>query len=188
MGYVILAALFFGVCYGADKLFTKLFRSSAQHKSGLCVKVSKYYAVVGIVMFILGLTALFSGIGAGDAALIVGSCVLLAVSVCAIVYYLTFGIYYDGEGFLLSSFGRKNRTYAYGDIKAQQLYQSGRNIMLELYMRDNTTVSLQLNMKGVIGFLDKAFAGWCRQQGLDPENCSFHDPDNSCWFPKMEDQ
>ncbi len=187
MAYFIIGALFFGLCYGVDKLFTKLFRGTVQHRSGLCVKVNKYYAVVGIVVFLLGLTALFSGIGAKDTALTAGSCVLLAVGICAVTYYLTFGIYYDADSFLISTFGRKNRTYAYGDIKAQQLYQSGRNIMLDLYMRDGKTVSLQLSMKGVIGFLDKAFAGWCRQQGLDPDSCSFHDPDNSCWFPQMED-
>ena len=36
-------------------------------------------------------------------------------------------------------------------------------------------------------FLDTAFTGWCAQRGIDPAACGFHDTDNSCWFPKVEE-
>ena len=54
-------------------------------------------------------------------------------------------------------------------------------------MSDGTTVSLQSAMEGIYPFLDTAFTGWCAQTGRDPEQCDFHDPSQSLWFPTVED-
>ena len=54
-------------------------------------------------------------------------------------------------------------------------------------LEDGSTVSLQAGMPGIYPFLDEAFAGWCRQTEHDPENCSFHDPANTCYFPPVEE-
>ena len=35
---LLIAAAVFGVCFLVDKAFAKLFRSQAQHMSGLCVR------------------------------------------------------------------------------------------------------------------------------------------------------
>ena len=51
---LIIALLVFGICFLIDKGFTKLFRSQAQHYSGLSVRLNKRYATIGIIMFALG--------------------------------------------------------------------------------------------------------------------------------------
>ena len=58
---------------------------------------------------------------------------------------------------------------------------------LELHLQDGRTVSLQSTMTDVYPFLDAAFAGWCRQNGKRAEDCPFYDPENSRWFPGLEE-
>ena len=85
-------------------------------------------------------------------------------------------------------FRKEDRVYQYQDILEQKLYLvQGGNIIIELYIKDGTTVSLQSSMDGVYLFLDTAFAGWCMQKGLDPQGCAFHDPSKSWWFPHSEE-
>ena len=103
-----------------------------------------------------------------------------------IVYYMSFGIYYDRDSFIYSSFGHKSVTYRYNQIRGQMLYAVNGGNLIELHMTDGNSVNLQSSMIGVYPFLDKAFEGWCHQKGIDPEGCDFHDPDNSCWFPNVE--
>ena len=103
------------------------------------------------------------------------------------VYYMTFGVFYDDNGFLLTTFGKRSHSYRYADIQAQQLYNSYGNIIVELHMADGRTVQLQAGMTGMYPFLDKAFAAWCAQKGLQAEDCEFYDPQNSCWFPPVEE-
>ncbi len=104
------------------------------------------------------------------------------------VYYLSFGLFYDGESFLYSRFGKKDQVYLYKDILGQKLYLiQGGGTVVELHMTDGSTVSLQSSMDGVYPFLDTAFAGWCLATGRDPESCDFHDPSQSLWFPTVED-
>ena len=104
------------------------------------------------------------------------------------VYYLSFGIFYDGESLLLQRFGKKDETHYYKDIVGQKLYLiQGGNIVVELHMADGSTVSVQSSFEGVYPFLDTAFAGWCLQTGRDPQSCDFHDPSQSLWFPTVEE-
>lgn len=180
---ILLAALIFGVCYLVDKAFTRLFRSKAQHMSGLAVRVSKRYGSFGVIFFVLGMAAVFTGLGDGWV-LLCGGILVALMGVAMAVHYLTFGIFYDEDSFLVGKFGRKSVAYRYDRIKGQLLYVSGNSVIIELHMTDGKTVSLQSGMEGVYPFLDKAFAGWCRQKGIDPESCEFHDPDNSLWFPQ----
>lgn len=183
---LLVAAVVFGLCFAIDKGFTKLFRSQAQHKSGLSVRLSRRYGSFGLIMGVLGLAALFAGLD-GSTVMIVCGCLLMVVGIGLVVYYMTFGIFYDGDSFILTTFGKKSTTYRYENIKAQQLYVvTGGSVVVELHMTDGRTVSLQSSMTGAYPFLDHAFAAWCRQRGIDPESCDFHDPDNSLWFPKVE--
>ena len=113
---------------------------------------------------------------------------MLAMGVFLAVYYLSFGIFYDGESFLMSRFGKKDAEHRYGEIVGQKLYVvQGGSVVAELYLKDGSTVSLQSTMDGVYPFLDTAFAGWCLQTGRDPESCDFHDPSKSLWFPPVEE-
>ena len=116
-----------------------------------------------------------------------GGIIVLLMGICLAVYYLSFGVFYDGETFLLSRFGKKDITYRFDQIKGQKLYLvQGGNIIIELHMTDGGAVSLQSTMDGVYPFLDTAFSGWCRQKGLAEDQCDFHDPSKSWWFPHEE--
>ena len=183
---LIIVAAVFGVCFLIDKGFTKLFRSKDQHKSGLSVRLSKHYGSGGLIMAVLGLAGIFTGLS-DTRLLLAGGCLLLVVGICLVVYYMTFGIFYDDEQFILTTFGKRSSTYYYKDIQAQQLYNSYGNTLIELHMTDGRTVQLHANMLGVYPFLDKAFSAWLRQSGRSKEDCPFYDPDNSCWFPSVED-
>lgn len=177
----------FGACFLFDKGFEKIFRNKAQHHSGLSVRLNKRYAAFGFVLFALGVIAILTGLGDGPV-LIVGGIIVLLMGVALVVYYTTFGIFYDEDSFLLTTFGKKSVTYRYRDIKAQRLYLiQGGNLVVELHMTDGNAVSLQSTMIGVYPFLDKAFSAWCRQTGRSEDDCPFHDTAEHRWFPEVEE-
>ena len=184
---LIVAALVFGMCFLVDLIFKKLFRNTDQHKSGKSVRLSKRFATFGLLMVVLSVAAVFAWLKGSEVILAVGGGIIFVVGVGLIVYYLSFGIYYDDDQFHLSTFGRKSRTYDYEDIVGQRLYTASGNVVVELHMKDGSTVALQTMMEGAFPFLDEAFYGWCRQTEHDPENCDFHDPSKSLWFPMLED-
>ena len=187
IGVLIVAAAVFGLCFLVDKGFTKLFRSQAQHKSGLAVRLNKKYGAFGLILFGLGLAGIFAGLGEGWV-LIAGGALICVVGVGLVVYYMTCAIYYDEDSFLYCSFGKKDVTYRYADIAQQRLYVvQGGGMIVELYMTDGRTVQVQSQMIGYREFLNYAFAHWCRQKNMAPESCEFHDPDNGCWFPAVEE-
>ena len=184
---LLAAAAVFGICYLVDKSFAKLFRSKAQHKSGLAVRANKRYGVFGTVLICMGVLAVCVGITDGPV-LLLGGLIVLAMGAGLAAHYLTFGVFYDGESFLYARFGKKDITYYYKDILGQKLYLvQGGNIIVELHMADGSAVSVQSSMDGVYPFLDTAFAAWCMQTGRDPQSCDFHDPSQSLWFPTVED-
>ena len=183
----LVAAVIFGICYLVDKTFSKLFRSKAQHRSGMAVRANKRYGLFGVVLTILGILAICVGVTDGPV-LLWGGVIVLLMGIALAIYYLSFGIFYDGESMLLQSFGKKDVTHYYRDIVGQKLYLiQGGNIVVELHMADGTAVSVQSAFEGVYPFLDTAFAGWCLQTGRDPLSCDFHDPSQSLWFPTVED-
>ena len=184
---LLIAAAVFGLCFAVDKAFSKLFRSKAQHRSGMAVRANKRYGLFGVILSVLGIMAVCVGISDGPV-LLWGGVIVLLMGAALAVYYLSFGVFYDGETFLLSRFGKKEVTYRFSDIKGQKLYLvQGGNVVIELHMADGNTVSLQSTMDGVYPFLDTAFAAWCLQTGRDPQSCDFHDPSQSLWFPTVED-
>ena len=184
---LLIAAAVFGLCFAVDKAFAKLFRSKAQHRSGMAVRANKRYGLFGVILSVLGIMAVCVGMTDGPV-LLWGGIVVLLMGAALAVYYLSFGVFYDGETFLLSRFGKKEVTYRFSDIKGQKLYMvQGGNVIIELHMADGGTVSLQSTMDGVYPFLDTAFAAWCLQTGRDPQSCDFYDPSKSWWFPHQED-
>ena len=184
---LLIAAAVFGLCFAVDKAFSKLFRSKAQHRSGMAVRANKRYGLFGVILSALGIMAVCVGISDGPV-LLWGGVIVLLMGAALAVYYLSFGVFYDGETFLLSRFGKKEVTYRFSDIKGQKLYLvQGGNVIIELHMTDGNTVSLQSTMDGVYPFLDTAFAAWCMQTGRDPQSCDFHDPSQSLWFPTAEE-
>ena len=184
---LMIAAAVFGFCYLIDKGFAKLFRSKAQHLSGLAVRAPKKYGVFGIGLSVLGILAIISSVSQGWV-LLAGGIIVLLMGLGLGCYYLGYGIFYDGESFLFSYPLKKDRTYAYTEILGQKLYLiQGGNVVIELHMQDGSTVSVQSSMEGAYPFLDTAFAGWCLATGTDPQSCRFHDPSKSLWFPTVEE-
>ena len=190
MGFVsliLVIGIVFGLCYLVDKGFSKLFRSKAQHRSGMAVRANKRYGVFGVILTVLGIMAVCVGSTDGPV-LIWGGIIVLLMGIARAVYYLRFGIFYDGESLLLQRFGKKSVTYYYKEILGQKLYLiQGGNIVVELHMADGSAVSVQSSFEGVYPFLDTAFAGWCLQTGCDPQSCDFHDPSKHWWFPHEEE-
>jgi len=159
---VIVGALTFGLCFLIDRGYTRIFRSKEQHRTGLAVRVSKRYGSFGLILGVLGITALFSGLS-GNTFLLIGGILMLLMAAGLITYYMTFGIYYDEDTFILTTFGKKSQTYRFRDIRGQQLYLiQGGSTVVELHLTDGNAVSIQSGMEGAYPFLDHAFASWCR--------------------------
>ena len=184
---LLVAAIVFGLCYLIDKAFTKRFRSKAQHMSGMAVRANKMYGIFGVVLTILGILAIVVGIT--DAILLlIGGIIVLGMGIGLAIHYLGFGIFYDGETFLVSRPGKQSISHRFEEIQEQKLYLiQGGNILVELHLTDGSAVSLQSTMDGIYPFLDTAFAGWCLQTGRDPQSCDFHDPSKHWWFPHEEE-
>ena len=184
---LFLAAAIFGICFVVDKAFTRAFRSKAQHRSGMAVRANKMYGLAGLILSILGILGFLTGLGA-NILLLIGGLIVLILGICLVIYYLSFGVFYDGETMLICSFGKKDREYYFREIQGQKLYLvQGGNLIVELHMTDGSAVSLQSSMDGILTFLDTAFAAWCLQKGIDPQTCTFHDPSQSLWFPMEEE-
>ena len=134
-------------------------------------------------MIVVGIAALFAQ---QQGLLLAGGVLLILFGLCLIVYYMTFGLFYDEDTFVLTTFGKRSSAYYYSDIVAQQLYQSYGAVIVELYMKDGRAVQLQSGMDGMYPFMDHAFSAWLKQTGKHKEECTFYDPENSCWFPPAE--
>ena len=181
--FILVAAATFGICYLFDKGFQKYFRNKKQHRSGLAVRLPKVYSIAGVLLSVLGAIAVINGIAEHNI-LLYGGLLVLLLGVCLCIYRLSFGIFYDEDSFVHTTFGKKDVTYRYSDILGQKLYViTGGSIVVELHMADGNAVSVQSTMNGAYPFLDAAFAGWCRLKAIDPQACEFHDPANHLWFP-----
>jgi hypothetical protein len=183
---ILVAVVTFGICYLFDKGFQKYFRNKKQHRSGLAVLLNKMYSIAGVLLSVLGVIAVVNG-AVENNILLYGGLLVLLVGVSLCIYHLSFGIFYDEDSFVYTAFGKKDITYRHSDILAQKLYViTGGSIVVELHMVDGKAVSVQSNMNGAYPFLDAAFNGWCRQKGVEPESCQFHDPANHLWFPSED--
>ena len=179
---LIIAAVVFGLCFLADKGFTRLFRSQAQHMSGKAVRLNKRYGSIGLLIAVVGLIAVFMGLSK-DWVLVAGGALVVLMGVALVVYYMSYGVFYDENSFIFMSFGKKNKTYYYNAIRAQQLYNNQGHLLIELQMKDGNVIQLQSTMNGCYEFMDHAFAAWLKQTGKRIEDCPYYDPANSCWFP-----
>lgn len=186
-GMILAAAVTFGLLFLIDKGFTKTFRGTEMHQSGLSVRLPKRTGVAGIILCVLAVLTLFADFGAEKKTMLFAAAFVGAMGIGLIVYYMTFGVFYNDEGFVYTSFGKKSVTYRYSDIRTQKLYTTtGGSILVELHMENGKAVTLQSTMEGMYPFLDKAFYRWCDQKGIEPGSCDFYDPDNSLWFPQEE--
>ena len=188
MPYLLIAAATFGLMFLLDKGLTRLFRSREQHSSGRAVRLAKRYGVFSLALMILGLLGTIFGITEPSAALLIGGILLLPGGALLGIYYLTHGIFYDTDTFLYTTFGNRSRTCRYLDIRGQKLYQlQGGSFLVELYLRDGTTVPVQTSMVGALDFLDHASHARMRHLGLNSHECGWYEPDKCSWFPPEEE-
>ena len=186
LGILIVAAIVFLLCWIVDKLFSKLFRSKAQQRSGMAVRANKRSGVFGVILSVLGILGIVAGIR-GERLLLWCGIIVLLMGAALATHYLSFGIFYDGESYLLCRFGRKSEEHRFSQIVSQRLYAvTGGSTVIELALEDGSTLTLQSTMDGVYPFMDTAFAGWCMQTGHTIAECSFYDPSKSWWFPHEE--
>lgn len=188
---IFVCALVFGVCYLVDKGFSRAFRSRPQQKSGLSVHLTKGYALAGLLITVLGIAAGVMFFDSSDAkrwSMVAVCAVLTLFGIGLLTVYLSYGIYYDGDTFLLCSLGKKAAEYRYDQIRYQRIYDIRGTICVALTMDDGREVALYANMQGLAPFLDTAYLGYCRQRGLDPEKADFYDPGNSKWFPMEQEE
>lgn len=187
MAILIVAALTFGAMYLLDTGFQKLFRSQDQHRSGTAVRLAKGYGIASVALLLLAVLCLIQFINEGETLMLVGTVCVGLMGGGLGAYYLTTGVFYDDESFLYTTLGKKQRTYRYGQITGQKLYVlQGGNYLVELYMDDGTTVSIQTSMPGAYDFLDKACHARFRQLGVNSFECDWFDEGQSCWFPPVE--
>ena len=185
IGVLVVAGIIFGICFLVDKLYMRIFRNAEQYRSGMSVRLNKRYGSIGLLIGVLGIAGIFAGLSE-SVLLIVGGAFLTLVGTALVIYYLSFGVYYDARGFIRTAFWKKSRLYRYSQIQCQQLFVNGSQIIVELHMDDGRAVQLQPAMKGAAEFLDYAYARWKAEKGLCDEDCAFHDTNNSCWFPPAE--
>ena len=107
---LVVAVVTFGLCFLVDKGYNKTFRGKPQHKTGLSVRLNKRYALFGVILTLLGILAVVSGTTNG-LVLVAGGVIILLVGIGLLVYYMTFGIFYDADSFILTTFGNKSVTY-----------------------------------------------------------------------------
>lgn len=185
MMILIVAIATFALCFAVDKGFSALFRSKSQQKTGLAVRLPKRYGIAALLLILLGIVAVMAGVS-DSKLLLFGGIALTLVGIALAAYYLSFGVFYDEDTFLVTNLGKRGTAYRFSQIQGQMLYQTGGGMLVELYLDNGKTVGLQSAMEGAYPFLDHAFAAWCRQKGLAPEQCDFHDPANSLWFPTVQ--
>ena len=185
--FILTIAAAFLLCFLVDKGFTKVFRGKVQHQSGKSVRLSKRYGSIGVIMFALGMAATFMGMNAAEWALMGGGIILVLIGIALVVYYMSFGIYYDEDSFILSRFGKQSLIFYFKNIRSQQLYLASGNVVVELHMVDGSHFQVHTGMLGMYAFMDHAFNAWLETTGRTKEDCSWYDPDNSCWFPPYED-
>ena len=188
MAYLLVIAATFGVMFALDKGLTKLLRNRTQHHSGTAVRLKKHYGIFSLALLILGALSLIYGLTGKNLGLVLGGAVVLPGGALLGIYYLTHGIFYDDDSFLYVTFGNRSREYRYADISGQKLYEiQGGSLLVELYMTDGTSVSVQGTMEGAPVFLDKAAHARMRQLGLNSHECEWFDESRGQWFPPVEE-
>ena len=63
----------------------------------------------------------------------------------------------------------------------------GGTLVVEMYMDDGKSVSVQTSMIGAYDFLDKAAHARFRQLGQNSFEQDWFDEEKSCWFPPVEE-
>ena len=186
MKYVILVlflAAVFGLCLLIDRGIGKV-QAWAQRRP--VVRLPLRYPVLSLLLLIAAPFSAWYGLAHAAPQFLAGAALLAGTSLYAIWTYGRTGIDYTSDHFTFRA-GRSQKTFRYSQIQGQRVAISPRKSCLVL-CTDQGNVVLDSNMQGFTAFLDAAYAGWCHQNGLDPQNQDWHDPKDHRWFPDQPDE
>lgn len=181
---LILCALVFSLCRIVDLLVKKLFPKKPQQLSGKAVRLPRYSSILGIGLTFLSFVALLFYWGEFSTVVRIACLLTLALGVFLLVQYLSFAVYYDEDGFVYKSLGRRAKPYAYGDIRGQKSILSRSGVVSSLYVGEDE-LQLTSSMKGLNEFLKFAFRRWCEETGTDPEIVE-NNPQYLTYFPELQ--
>ena len=181
---LVLCALVFFLCWCIDTLVKKLFPKKPQQYSGRAVRLPRLSSILGIGLTFLSFVALLFYWEEFSTVVRIACLLTLALGAGLLVQYLSFAVYYDEDGFVYRSLGKKAKTYAYGDIRGQRSILSRSGVVSSLYVGEDE-LQLTSSMKGLNEFLKFAFRRWCEETGTDPESVENH-PQYLTYFPELQ--
>ena len=181
MFYVFIAlicAAVFGLCYLVDRLLSRGRSKSAPERT---VRQPRRAFVIGVVLLVAGVfIALFV-----PGLLGVGGVVIALLGAVLILSFFSFTVEYDDEGFTCRTL-RGSKRYQYSQIRGEQALTTRGGIAVMLYVGDDG-VELSEAMQGARAFLSHAYYAWCRQKGIEPEDCPPPAPEALVWFGQPEE-
>ncbi len=171
------AGLVLGLCFLIDRGIGRLHRRLAKAP---VVRPPLGYPILAAVLLLAAIPVAYFSLRARQWLFFGVAAVFLLFAGYAIYLFCSAAISYTADTFTLPGPGKK--TYRYAQIQGQRVGISRRAVCLVLCLGQEEVV-LRGNMLGFLPFLDVAFAGWCRQKGLDPAAQTWHDPTAYQWFP-----
>lgn len=180
--YILLIAVIFGLVALVDFVFGKLFPRLKAPKTAKAVRMPRYSFVLGILIVVLGIMGLLFYTEA-DWFLRIGMVAAMVMGLYMTVNYISFGIFYDAEGFTYRTLTKKAVFYRYSDITGQRSFLARSGLNTSLLMGE-TEIPLNGAMKGLPDFMSYAFFAWCRETGRDPDQQEY-DPTTLRYFPEV---
>ena len=182
--YVILIAVIFGLIALCDFLLKKFFKS-LDHRDSQTVRLPRYSFILGILMTVFAIFALLYVPRQEQRMLWFGCWVVLVIGLFVLTNFFWTVIWYDDNSFTYRTFPHRAKTYQYGQIKGQRTFAARSGWNCSLYTAEDE-IQLYAAMQGLHSFMNKAFFGWCRQKGIDPDSREY-DPDNLLYFPELDE-
>ena len=171
----LFAVMVFALCFGVDRLVQHFKNRDAA--AGV-VRPPRRSVVLGIVLTVFGLCCVLVG---SRALLLAAGIVLILMGAVLLASYFLYAVAYDESGFTCRR-GRRRTHYHYNQIRGEQVLQTRSGLVASLYVGDDL-VQLSSAMTGVQDFFPFAHRCWCRDRGLDPEQCPPPNPAMLAWFP-----
>ena len=182
--YFLLVALIFGLVALIDFVLKKLLPKPKHAQKGNVVRMPRYSFILGLIITLFSVFVLLFVSAAEQKALWFGGLVVLAMGVFLLFNFYRFAIFFDEEGFTYRTLTKKERSYRYDQITAQESFLAKSGWNSTLYVAGDE-VPLTAAMQGVDKFLNKAFFAWCRQKGIDPDTVE-NNPTMLVFFPGLE--
>jgi len=181
--YFLLIAVIFGLVALCDLALKKLLPKPKHAQKGNVVRMPRYSFIFGMILTVFAVMALLFVPYAEQKALWLSGWFVLAMGVFLLFNFFRFGIFFDEDGFTYRTLTKKERSYRYDEITAQESFLAKSGWNSTLYVRGDE-ISLTAAMQGVDKFLNKAFFAWCRQKDIDPDSVE-NNPTMLVFFPGL---